>query len=293
MTINSDAAALRRAAEAMLDKQLAARAHSPEVDLAGLVHELQVHQIELEIQNNELRESRSELEAALTRYTELYDFAPVGYFTFSRHGIIRQVNLAGARLLGVDRIRLIGRHFADFIAFAARPAFAELLNKAFVSHDRETCDIALVTGDPGTKGAFVHVETVLGAEGEVFRAAAVDISATKLAEDKLCQLALALEQTTQSVVITDLEGNIEYANAAYTVSSGYALDEVLGKNPRLLQSGQTPRATYGELTSPDPRPNLARRVHQPAQEWRNLCREVHHLAGTPGRRANSACRKAR
>ncbi|HJV93433.1 MAG TPA: response regulator, partial [Azonexus sp.] len=171
----------------------------------------------------------------------------VGYFTFSRHGIIRQVNLAGARLLGVDRIRLIGRHFADFIALSARSEFAELLNKAFISHDRETCDIALVTGDPATKSPFVHVETVLSAEGEVFRAAAVDISATKLAEDKLCQLALAVEQTTQSVLITDLEGNIEYANAACAVTSGYGLDELLGRNPRLLQCGQTPRETYGEL----------------------------------------------
>ncbi|WP_265942456.1 ATP-binding protein [Dechloromonas sp. A34] len=247
MTMENDAAALRRAAEAMLDKQVAASAYSPEVDLAVLVHELQVHQIELEIQNNELLESQAQLEAALARYTELYDFAPVGYFTFSRHGIIRQANLAGARLLGVDRIRLIGRHFADFIALAARPVFAELLNKAFVSHDRETCDIALVTGDPAAKSPFVHVETVLSGEGEVFRAAVVDISATKLAEDKLSQLALAVEQTTQSVVITDLEGNIEYANAACTVASGYALDEVLGKNPRLLHSGQTPRETYGEM----------------------------------------------
>ena len=65
------------------------------------MHELQVHQVELEMQNEELRRSRAEVEAGLERYTELYDFAPVGYLTLGLDGAIHQVNLTGASLLGV------------------------------------------------------------------------------------------------------------------------------------------------------------------------------------------------
>ena len=248
MTSRNEPVSLREAAEELLAKRSLGNPVSETApDLLHLLHELQVHQIELEMQNSELMEGRAKLEDALNRYTELYDFAPVGYFTFSRYGVIRQLNLAGARLLGIDRALLIGRHFADFIGVSSRSSFAELLNRAFISHGRETCDIALMTGAQSPNDSFVHVETVLNVEDNAFRAAAIDISAAKLAENKLCQLSLAVEQTTQSVVITDLTGNIEYANTAYTATSGYTFEEVQGKNPRLLQSGRTPAETYDEM----------------------------------------------
>ena len=101
---SADATELRRRAEARL--RAAKTEGTPartEAEAQRLVHELQVHQIELEMQNQELRESRAEVEAGLERYTELYDFAPVGYLTLGRDGAIRQVNLTGARLLGVER----------------------------------------------------------------------------------------------------------------------------------------------------------------------------------------------
>src|ERR1035437_4901072 len=80
-------------------------------EVQPLLHELQVHQIELEMQNTEIRQARDVVETALEKYTDLYAFAPVGYFTFDRNGNIITVNLCGARLLGVERSRLIGRHF--------------------------------------------------------------------------------------------------------------------------------------------------------------------------------------
>jgi len=72
-------------------------------DTARLVHELQVHQIELEMQNEELQQSHAQVETLLAQYTDLYDLAPAGYLTFDREGAIRQVNLTGARLFGVER----------------------------------------------------------------------------------------------------------------------------------------------------------------------------------------------
>jgi hypothetical protein len=109
---STEAAELRRRAEARL--RTAATKGAPartDAETQRLVHELQVHQIELEMQNEELRESRAEVEAGLERCTELYDFAPVGYLTLGRDGAIRQVNLTGARMLGVERARLPGRRF--------------------------------------------------------------------------------------------------------------------------------------------------------------------------------------
>src|SRR5574341_1492807 len=81
-----------------------------------LVHELQVHQIELEMQNEELRRTKEELEAALSKYTDLYDSSPVSYFTLGRDGTIRSVNLTGAHLLGVERSRLLDRRLGLFIS---------------------------------------------------------------------------------------------------------------------------------------------------------------------------------
>ena len=92
---------LRRHAEERL-RAKTAELHSPrnEEQVQRLVHELEVHQIELEMQNAEIRHARDEAESALEKYTDLYDFAPVGYFTLDHEGIIRSVNLTGASLLG-------------------------------------------------------------------------------------------------------------------------------------------------------------------------------------------------
>jgi PAS domain-containing protein len=104
---------LRRQAEAKLSerKKKAAALPATQTDPQRLVHELEVHQIELEMQNEELVQSRAQVEAGLRRYTDLYDFAPAGYFTLERDGAIHQVNLAGANLLGVERGALIKRRF--------------------------------------------------------------------------------------------------------------------------------------------------------------------------------------
>ena len=98
-----------------------------------LVHELQVHQIELEMQNEELMESRAQVEAALERYADLYDFAPVSYFTLSIDGAIREVNLPGARLVGLERARLVGSRFRAFVSEGTRPVFESWLKEVFAT----------------------------------------------------------------------------------------------------------------------------------------------------------------
>jgi len=75
----------------------------PPEDARRLLHELQVHQIELEMQNEELQRAREELDESHARYADLYDFAPVGYFTFDRQGLVQEVNLTGAEMLGMTK----------------------------------------------------------------------------------------------------------------------------------------------------------------------------------------------
>jgi len=113
-----------------------------------LVHELEVHQIELEMQNNELRQAREELELSRDSYAELYDFAPIGYFSFDPHGLIREVNLTGAHLLGMERGQLANTTFGKFIADAAdRALFLDHLERVIQRQVMLRCEINLRKDD--------------------------------------------------------------------------------------------------------------------------------------------------
>ena len=146
----SCAAGRKRGCERPAAKARHRRGH--EADTQRLVHELQVHQIELEMQNEELRRARAELEAGLERYTDLYDFAPVGYLTLDRDGAIRQVNLTGARLLGLERARLVGRRFGVFVGEPDRAGFNTFLERVFESQAQEVCEVALLNKEKGRSG---------------------------------------------------------------------------------------------------------------------------------------------
>ena len=108
-----------------------------------LIHELQVHQIELEMQNEELRTSQSELEESRSKYSDLYDFAPFGYFTFDKNGLILEANLTAAKELGVERSVLVNKPFRAYIVAEDREIFDVHLQKVLKSETRQTCEIRL------------------------------------------------------------------------------------------------------------------------------------------------------
>ena len=81
-----------------------------------LIKELQVHQLELEIQNRELRETEKQLALSRVRYADLYDFSPIGYASLNEHAVIEEINIAGGKLLGDNAHKLIGRSFTDFVS---------------------------------------------------------------------------------------------------------------------------------------------------------------------------------
>jgi len=183
----TEAAELRRRAE----KQLIVRGTEEsgsrtEDENRRLLHELQVHQIELEMQNAELRQSRDEVEKALGEYTDLYDFAPVGYLTLDRAGTIHGANLTFAKLVGIERSLLLGQRFGRFVTAEARASFTAFLEKIFTGQGKEVCEMGLLKD--GTCPLFVLIEAVASASGQECRAAIVDISERRQLEAELDML---------------------------------------------------------------------------------------------------------
>ncbi len=145
-----------------------------EVDRAKLLHELQVHQVEISQQNEELKRSRDEVEAGLNRFSNFYDFAPVGFFTLAQDGTIRGVNLTGAALLAVDRSHLVNRRFNFFVFEDDRPAFHEFLQRIFLGHHKEQCGIRL---NKENSAPFpVRINTALSSSGQECIVVVVDMN---------------------------------------------------------------------------------------------------------------------
>lgn len=206
----SAASELRRHAEAQLQaKESAADSPRTEDETQRLLHELQVHRIELEMQNAELRQARDELEKSLDKYTELYDFAPVGYFTLDRSGDITAANLSGAGLLGIERSRLIGRNFGLWVTEAFRPAFATFLDTVYSSLGKVVCEVALLT--EGKELIYVQVEAMDDTSGRECRLALIDITERKKAETDLrcyARRLVEMEEDLRKKIATELHDEI-------------------------------------------------------------------------------------
>jgi two-component system cell cycle sensor histidine kinase/response regulator CckA len=137
-------ATLRQQAEAILRGQPANLADLAAADIQALIHNLQVHQIELELQNEELRRAHLELQAARNRYADLYNFAPVGYFTLDANGVIVEVNLTGATLLNVARSSLIGTPLTHFVVPEDRDKYASYRLGLGNSETLQTTELRLI-----------------------------------------------------------------------------------------------------------------------------------------------------
>ncbi len=186
-------------------------------DEQTLVHELEVHQIELEMQNAELRRAQEELELSHNKYLDLYEFAPVGYFTLDARGLIKEVNLTGTQLLGIDRGLLIKRPFSSFIAEAAdRNIFSKHREDVFQKQNKQTCEIRLKKKD----GTYFWAQLQSIAQENTkentddIRTMIMDITDHKKAAEKIEHLASFPELNPNPVIEADMKGEITYCNAA-------------------------------------------------------------------------------
>jgi len=181
-------AGLRREAEERLKGEKKEAAPAPaEQDALRMVHELEVHRIELEMQNEELKRAREELERQLEKYSDLYNFAPVGYFTLDNEGTIREANLFGASLLRIERSRLKGKRLGSFLRPESREPFAGCLTQIYEGAVGPGCELALLA--PKGEPRYVQIEgTPVASDGNAAgqcRVVMVDITERRRAEEAL------------------------------------------------------------------------------------------------------------
>ncbi len=183
MTNNSKGNKLRDKAEEILHEN---KSSMPSFNsFSELVHELQTHQIELEMQNQELSKTSLDLEKEKLKYYNLYEFAPVAYFSLDENEIIKNVNLAGTVLLGIDKTEQINGAFIKFMNSASRRTFYKHLEKVKNTGTGQSCELVLNKKD-GTP-VYVNLETVLiqNNEEKEFRITVNDITKRVNAEEAL------------------------------------------------------------------------------------------------------------
>jgi PAS domain S-box-containing protein len=178
---------LRQEAEERLREHKSGSATSEEMEIGdplALVQELQVHKIELEMQNEELKRAKLETEVALAKYSNLYDFAPLGLFTLSKDRLILEVNLAGSKLLGMNRRHLMNRRFELFVAPDDRQTFDAFCHQAYSSEIKQNCELRLFTS--AGEMIYVYIEDMVIESNEVeHRLAVLDITDRKRMEEEL------------------------------------------------------------------------------------------------------------
>lgn len=237
---------LRAQAEAQLEREVPVM--KPLLRPAEeLLHELQVHQIELEMQNEVLRQSQVALEESRDRFVDLYDFAPIGYLTLTSNALITEINLTGATMLGVERKKLIRRRFAHFVAAEDQDRWYRNFLRVALHGDNQACEVTLQRDD-GSRLPSQLTCVRLAKQGEepVVRVALSDISQRKQAEEELRVAAIAFE-SQQGVMVTDPNGVIMRVNHAFTTLTGYSKEDALGKTPALLSSGRHDSSFYQNM----------------------------------------------
>lgn len=255
----SDSAQLRQKAEAKLKKDLPGELSALSAsDALKLIQELRVHQVELEMQNEELRRimtsgseanelthkmevfqceleaQNEELLAAIALAqdaTDLYDFAPTGYFALSVEGEILRLNYSGAEILGKDRSQLVNNRFAFFVSDDTRPVFNLFLESVFNSKIKQSCETTLLTS--GEAPIYVHITGVLTGNAEYCLATVTDISGRKQAEmelnDSRVFLDTIIEQSPNSLWISDKRGTLMRMNQACRNNLHLKDEEVVNK----------------------------------------------------------------
>ena len=203
---------------------------STEADKQKVMHELEVHQIELEMQNDELRHAWAVAEVANDKYVELYDFAPSGHFSISNMGIILELNLNGAKMVGKERSQLLNRHFAVFLSIDSIPIFNCFLEKAFLSKAKESCEVTLVS--EGNLPVHVYLTGLVAGENEKCHLIAVDITERKKAEEALAESELryrTLSNSGQALIWTATpDKKCDYFNQVWLDFTGRTLEQELG-----------------------------------------------------------------
>jgi PAS domain S-box-containing protein len=206
-------AELRRQAEARDKKITAGTSSRTPAEQEALVHDLQVHQIELEMQNEQLFNTQEMLHESLEKYADLYDFAPVGYITLDRNGLIRETNLTFSEQIDRQRAGLINTPLGAYVAGEDRGSFQSHLDQVFATHERQTCELRLEK----PKGSILYIQLVSiavkkGDGTELCRTSITDISVRRQAEKELARINDELERRVEERTAELFVGERKFRN---------------------------------------------------------------------------------
>jgi signal transduction histidine kinase/ActR/RegA family two-component response regulator len=242
---------LRNAAEALLAGSPQSREHPP----ANLLHELQVHQIELEMQNEALRHARNALEASRDRYVDLYEFAPVGYLTLSPEGLIAEINLTGAEMLGKPRDKLLNRSFSALLIEGDQSRWLQSLTNMTAADAAAQQHRRLPLAFELPDRRLLHVQadiTVLKAADSqpLIRIALTDITEKKLIAAELEKHrhhleALVRERTAELAIAKEAAEAANLAKSRFLANMSHEIrtpmNAIMGMANLLRRGGVTPQ----------------------------------------------------
>jgi PAS domain S-box-containing protein len=211
-----------------------------------LLHELKVHQIELELQNEELRRAKTEADEVKARYQDLYDLAPVGYCTVNAAGLISQANQTLTALLGVTHKALFGKPLSRYVCREDQDNYYRFCQRVLsppakpgTVGEPSTCELRMPLADGTPFWTQWTASSELDAQGATeLRLMVYDIRVRKAAEASLLLSASVFKHAREGIMITAPDGTIMDVNETFTHITGYARDEVLGQSPRMLSSGR-------------------------------------------------------
>jgi PAS domain S-box-containing protein len=204
-------------------------------DVPSLVHELEVHQIQLEMQNEELRQAQEKLEAARDKYTDLYDFAPAAHLTVDENGQILEANLTAARLLGTERGVLLGKSLSRFISPEDQDVYYKHGRAVLAAKKRQTCEVRMVTRGGTRFDSQMQSVGISDNDGTVtkWRTVISDVTEQKRAEKALQsserKYRSLFDEALDMIHIVDRDYRLTDINATELATLGYSREECIGR----------------------------------------------------------------
>jgi PAS domain S-box-containing protein len=231
---------LRKQAEQLLHAKTRVAKEKIDADVYSLLHELSVHQIELEMQNDELQQTLRQLNESQSRYQELYEFAPIGYFSLDENNLIMEVNLAGSQLLGTERSKLLKKRFSRFITKNSQPIFYSHRQQAFAAKTKQRCELELIAANGSI--FYAHLESIVvqktAKDCQQLRISLIDITERKRMEEGLTsseeKFRSFVETTKEWIWAIDIGGRFTYSNPSIEFILGYYPKELLQRNRMLF-----------------------------------------------------------
>jgi PAS domain S-box-containing protein len=238
----------KKAKEISKQRSTIIKSNRAESDLTLINEELNIHQIELEIMNNELQEKSAEATELSTKYQELFHFAPIGYFTLSPDGEILEINQYGAKMLGKDPTNLINKRLALYISEETRLTYNYFIKRVYASKLKEECELILSLSE--NRSTNVRASGITSQNGERCLIIFADISESKRIEVELNNSLALTEATLNSVhngiLVVNQNGKVLKSNSKFG-EMWHIPDDILASNDdnTLLKS------VLGQLADPD------------------------------------------